>query len=299
MKIIACIKQVPDVEGRIVVDHGVVSVEELVRSVNPNPQDVLAIEAALSVRDAVRVRDASADSRVTLVTLGGDDSEEVLRRGLAMGADDALRLDDPAFTDGDSAATAATLAAAIGPLAPDLVFCGQRADDTQAGLVGSYLAELLGIGIVRGVVKIKLDAESGCLVLHKKLDRGDRLVIECLPPAVISIETGANTPRNATIKGVLKARRQQIPRQGLADLGLTLEKTGAVASRVKMTRLTPPKPRMKGLFVPDSNLSSADKLRMIMGGGMTQKKSDFLEGDADDSARQLVRFFREQKIVSG
>ncbi len=293
MNIVACIKQVPDVEGRIVVDHGVVSVEELVRSVAANPRDVLAVEAALSIRDA------SPDSRVTLVSLGGDDSEEVLRRGLAMGADDALLLDTAAFEGGDSYATATALAAAIGPLAPDLVFCGQRADDTQAGLVGSYLAELLGIGIVRGVVKVDLDAESGRLVVHKKLDRGDRLVVECLPPAVITVDTGVNTPRNATIKGVLEARRKEIPKQALADLGLTPEKAGTAASRVKMTRLTPPKPRMQGLFVPDSNLSSTDKLRMIMGGGITQKTSDFLEGDAENSARQLVRFFTEQKIISG
>ena len=187
----------------------------------------------------------------------------------------------------------------VAPMSPDLVFCGQRADDTQAGLVGSYLAEMLGIGIIRGVVKVEFKAESGRLILHKKLDHGNRLVIECLPPTVISVETGIDAPRNATIEGVLKARRQQILRQGLADLGLASQETGTVASRVMMTRLTPPKPKMKGLFVPDSNLSSADKLRMIMCGGMTQKKSDFLEGDADDSARQLVRFFKEQKIVSG
>jgi electron transfer flavoprotein beta subunit len=288
MKIVACIKQVPDVEGRIVVDSGAVSVEEMVRSVAANPRDVLAVEAALAVRDS------SPGSTVTLVSLGGDDSEEILRRGLAMGADDALLIDDTALLDEDSSATAAAIAAAIAALPPDLVFCGQRADDTQAGLVGSYLAQILGMAVVRGVVRVAFDAESAVLTLHKKLERGDRLVVECPPPAVVTVETGVNTPRNATIKGVLKARRQEIARLSLADLGLTAEEVGG---RVKMSRLTPPKPKMKGLFVPDSNLSSTDKLRMIMGGGMTQKKSDFLEGAPEDSAKQLVRFLKEQKLV--
>ena len=132
---------------------------------------------------------------------------------------------------------------------------------------------------------------------QRKLARGNREVVECKLPAVLAVETGLNSPRNATIKGVLKARSKQILRQDSRDLGLSPEETGMPGSRTRTTRISPPKPKMKGLFVPDSKLSSADKLRAIMGGGIVQKKSDFVEGEPDDIAGQLLRFFREQKII--
>jgi electron transfer flavoprotein beta subunit len=291
MDVVVCVKQVPDVEGRVVVDKGVVSVQALVSADVINSQDLQAIE------EAVRLREDSGDGKVTLVSLGPPEAEETLRKGLALGADDAILLEDAEFADGDSYATANALARTIRPVPHDVILCGQRSDDSQSGQVGVYLAQILGLSLVRAVVKVDFGSEQGKLVVHRKLTKGDREVVECSLPAVLAVETGLNTPRHATIKGVLKARNTKIPRQDSRELGLSPEETGVAGSMTRAIRISPPKPKMKGLFVPDSKLSSADKLRAIMGGGIVQKKSDFLEGDAEDTASQLLRFFREQKIV--
>jgi len=291
MNIVVCVKQVPDVEGRVVVEKGVISIRALVSKEVVNPQDLLALEEAL------RLKEQSGDGRVTLISLGPSQAEETLRRGIALGADDALLLDDPAFTEGDSYATARVLAGAIGTVPHDLILCGQRADDTQSGLVGTYLAQMLGLALVRGVVRVNLAPEPGKLTVQRKLPRGDREVVECSLPAVLTTETGLNIPRNATVKGVLKARSKKIQKQAASDLDVSSKEVGLAGSRTRTTRISPPKPKMKGLFVPDSNLSSADKLKAIMGGGIVQKKSDFVEGDPDSIAGQLMRFFREQKII--
>jgi len=291
MKVVVCVKQIPDVEGRVVVEKGVISVQALVSSSVVNPRDLLAIE------EAVRLKETTGDGKVTLLSLGSTEAEEGLRQGLALGADDAVLLDDPAFAEGDSYTVAYALARAIRPIPHDLVLCGQRADDSQAGQVGVNLARMLGHAFVSRVVRVDIGPASDKLTLQRKLARGDREVVQCPLPAVLGVETGLNTPRHATVKGVLRARSKDIHRQNAGDLGLSPEETGADGSRTRTTRITPPKPKMKGLFVPDSKLSAADKLRAIMGGGIVQKKSDFLEGDPDDIARQLLRFCREQKVI--
>ncbi len=292
MNIVVCMKQVPDVEGRIVVDKGEIAVQALVASRIINRLDLLGVELAMGIKE-------NTGGRLTLVSLGTPEADEALRHGIAMGADDAVLVTDTAFDDNDSYATATALARVIAGIPHDLVLCGRQADDSQSGQVGAWLAAMLGLALVQGVVAVAVAPGNDRLRLQRKLTKGDREVLECSLPVVLTVETGMIAPRNATIKGVLKARKQEIDQRDHERLGLTAEEVGAAGSKTEVTRLTPPKPRMKGLFVPDSKLSSADKLRQIMGGGMVQKKSDFLEGEADDVARQLLRFFAEQKIVSG
>jgi len=291
MNVVVCIKQVADVEGRIVVERGQVLIQGLIPSYVINPLDLLAIEAA------IRLKEGYGEGRVTLVSMGDASAEEALRRGIALGADDALLLSDPAFEGSDSYATALVLARTISTIPYHLVLCGQRADDTQAGQVGAYLAEILGIPLVQGVVKIETTPDPNKLRLQRKLERGARQVVECPLPAVLTVGAGLNTPRHATIKGVLKARRQEIPHRDARVLGISTEEVGVSGSKVRISHISPPKPKMKGLFVPDSRLSPVDKLKAIMGGGLVQKKSNYLEGDPKEVASQLIRFLKQQKFV--
>ena len=291
MNIVVCIKQVPDIEGRVIVEKGAISVQGMVSSNVINPPDLVAVEAALQLKEK------SGEGSVTLVSLGPHEAEEILRAGLAMGADNAILLDDALFTGGDSYATACALAKTIDTIPHDIILCGQKADDSQSGQVSAYLATMFDFALARGVVGIELRPGEGVLVIQSKLNRGDREVIECSLPAVLAVDSGCNTPRHATIKGVLKARKQQIARFTAEELGLSQQETGIPGSKTLSIRISPPKPKMKGLFVPDSNLSHADKLMAIMGGGIVQKKSNFLEGDPENTAEQLMRFFKEQKIV--
>jgi electron transfer flavoprotein beta subunit len=293
MNVVVCVKQVPDVESRVVVEKGEISIQGLIVSDVINPQDLMAIEEAL------RIKEADGEGQVTLVSLGTPGAEEALRKGIAMGANEAILFCDAAFEGGDSYATAVVLAKAISAIPHDLVFCGQRADDTQSGQVGVYLAKMLGVPVVRGVVKVEENLAERKLKLQRKLEKGDREVVECPIPALLTVETGLNSPRNPTIKGVLRAKNKEITRRDLKQLQMPAEEAGAAGSKIKVTHISPPKPKMKGLFVPDSKMSSFDKMRAIMEGGITQKKSDFLEGDPKDIAAQIIRFLREQKIIPG
>ena len=298
MKIVVCVKQVPDIEGRIVVEKGAISLQELVPSYVVNPLDLLAIEEAMCIKE-MRIKERDGAGQVTLVSLGSSLAEEALRNGIALGADDAIHLCDTAFNNGDSYATALVLARTISSIPYDLVLCGQRADDSQEGQVGAYLARMLNIPLVQGVARVDTNSEAKKLLVQRKLEKGDREVVECSLPVLLTVETGLNIPRHPTVRGVLKARGKNITQYDSKHLGLSPEEAGERGSRIKMVSLTPPKPKMKGLFVPDSKLSSVDKLRLIMEGGITQKKSDFLEGDPREIASQLIEFFKQQKIVSG
>jgi len=292
MNVVVCVKQVPDVEGRIVVEKGTVCMQGLLPSYVINPLDLLAIE------EAIRLKELDGQGQVTLVSLGTTSCEEALRRGIAMGADDAILLCDPTFDNSDSYATALLLAKTVSAIPYDLVLCGQMADDSQAGQVGTYLALMLGIPLVRGIVNIEANLESKKLVMQRKLERGNREVVECSLPALLTVEAGLNTPRHATIRGVLKARKQEIEQRNSKHLGISAEEVGLSGSKVRITHISPPKPKMKGLFVPDSKLSSVDKLKAIMGGGLVQKKSDLLEGDPKEVASRIVELLKQQKFVA-
>ena len=291
MNIVVCVKQVPDVEGRIAVEQGTVSMQGLLTSYVINPLDLLAVE------EAIRIRETDGQGQVTLVSLGDSSTEESLRKCIAMGADDAILLCDPAFDDSDSFTIASLLARTVSSIPYDLVLCGQRADDSQAGQVGAYLAQMLAIPVVQGVVRVEVDSEAKKVQVQRKLEKGNREVVDCSIPALLAVEAGLNTPRHATIRGVLKARNKEIVRRDSKDLKLSAEEAGLSASKVRLTHISPPKPKMKGLFVPDSGLSSVDKLKAIMGGGLVQKKSDFLEGEPKEIASRLVELLKQERFI--
>ena len=282
----------PDIEGTITVEKEANSIREDNLNYVTNPLDLIAIE------EAIRIKEIDGQSRVTLISLGAPSAEKTLREGLSLGADDAFLLCEPAFDNGDSYTTALALAKATSLIPYDLVLCGQRSDDSQAGQVGAYIARTLGIPLVRGVVKIDIDSESRKLRVQKKLEKGDREVVECPLPALLTVEAGLNKPRYPMVREIIKAKSQKIENLNTERLGLSPEKIGATASKIKISQLTPPKPKMKGLVIPDSKLSPADRLKMITGGGMAQKKSDFLEGPPKQVASQLVEFFKQLKIIA-
>jgi len=296
MNIIVCIKQVPDVEGRVVVEKGAISVKALVPGDVLSSLDAYAVDAALSLRD-------KAGGMATLVSIGKDSAAECLRHGLAMGADEALLVSDASLSAADSATRALVLSKVIAGMGEDgdrLVICGQRSDDMQAGIMGACLAQLLGTAAVRNVVGAELPkpapGTAQVLRLTRKLEKGNREIVECGLPAVLSIEAGERKPRHTTVRGVLRARQAVIRTVTLQELGITPEDIGQ-ATRVKVLSVSPPKPKMKGLFVPDAKMTAADKMKAIMGGGLVQKKSNVLEGDPEKIADQVVQFFKKEKLI--
>jgi electron transfer flavoprotein beta subunit len=295
MKVVVCVKQVPDTEGPITVDAATSSLRKGWLSDVLNPYDRLAVE------EAVLIKERCGGGGVTALCIGLPSATEVLRTCLAMGADRAIVLCDPALDSSNSYATGVVLAKAITALnlSYDLILCGARAVDTNAGLTGPTIAEIMRLPLVTEVVKIKVHDNEKATV-HKKLEAGNRAVIETPLPALLTVESGINTPRYLKLRAILSASRKTIERYDLKALGLLPDEFGLAGSKTKVVSIAPPKPRGKKLFTPDSSISAAERMRLIMSGGIAQKASSgLLEGDPRTVASRFVQFLKEKKLISG
>ena len=291
MNIIVCVKPVPDVSILALNPKtGLIDSDDLVYIINP--YDMAAIEEALCIKEKEDV------SHVTLVSVAPPSTRKLLRRGLAVGSDEAVLIWDSNLDNLDSHATGVILARAIDSLHYDVILCGQKAVDTEAGQTGSVIAQRLNLPLASRVSSIDVAPESKKVVVQSKLEKGNRVEIEITLPAVLAVEVDLDEPRYASLPSFLAGLRGDIKEYDLAALGLSKQE---VAQKEIMTRtvgLSTPKPRPKKVFTPDSSLTAEERLRLIMSGGVTQKQGDKLEGDPEKIASSVVQFLLEKKIVS-
>ena len=232
---IVCIKQVLDPEAppanfkidpatnKLMPPTGVPSVI--------SPFDEQAVEAALKIKDA-------KGGKITVISLGVNLLRDVVKKPLAMGADDLILLEDPAFVDGDSWSTAYALAAAIKKVGQfDLIFCGRQAADSDSGQVGSYIAEILGLPQV--TLAKKIEAIDGKVKVEKVTSDGYE-VIEVSTPALITVSNELGEPRFATFKGTMASKRKEPIVWKPADIGVDPAKIGAAGRRTKSRKLFQP-----------------------------------------------------------
>jgi len=291
MNIIVCVKLVPDTHLPLEIDPqaGTINSDDLVYVINPCDR--------VAVEEAVRLKEAGWVTQVTLLCMGSPLAVRGLRRCLALGADRAILLNDNAFKGADSYATAVVLAKAIGSLPYDLILCGTRAADTNAGLVGPVIAETLGIALVSEVARIDALADSGKLTVQRRLEKGNREVVEVGLPALLTVDFEVESARYASLPALLAAQTKQIEELDMKTLGLSAAEVGAPGARVQTLRFSPPKPRRKKLFTPAASLSATQKIGMLMTGGITEKKTEFLEGEPKKIADTLVQFLTQQKLL--
>ncbi len=225
MEILVCVKRVPDTaenEIEIKTDGTGIEEEDLVYSVNE--WDNYAVEEAIQIRDKV-------GGSVTVVTVGDDESEEVLRREMAMGADKGVLLADEAFEGSDGRGLATILKAAVEKGQYDLILTGAQADD-GAGQVGGMLAAMLDWPYASLVNSI--DPQDGqAIKVGREIEGGNQELNEIELPCVLSIQTGINEPRYVGIRGIRKVASVEIPTQGAGDLGVAVDVVGAAGARVK------------------------------------------------------------------
>jgi electron transfer flavoprotein beta subunit len=254
-----------------------------------NPADRAALEAALRL--------VALDTRVTALTLGPPQDEDALRYCLARGAHAAARVWDEALADLDPFLTALTLSKAIALLAPDLVICGTSSAAGGNAQVPATLAELLGLPQLTGVVTLELGAGGRSLRAQRRLERGNRVLLECPLPALVAVEEGSFAGRYVSWRAQLRAR-QPIRRLGLADLGLTPDEVGLDRRLTRMVALSPPQPRTKRTLAPAA--SGHGLLATLMGGGAAAKRSSStgpLKGPPDEVAAQLAKFLQEKGFL--
>ena len=289
MKVIVCVARTVDISEPLPVSVGRDALEEEGLRHILNPADEHALEEGL------RLKDRFPDSSVTAISMGPPESESVLRRCLAHGADEALRLWDEAFRGSDTLTTARILAAAIRQLGGDVVLCGKRASDGDTGQVGAQLAEILDLPAVIGVVR--LEVRDGEALVHRRLVRGRREVLRCPLPALFAVEEGISRLRYPKLRVLLRSLRAEIPCRGLAELDLRPDEVAEAGSCAHVLKLSPPKPITKELFIPDSSLSPEDRWQQIISGGVVERHGDVIQGSPDAVSERLIEFLTENKFV--
>lgn len=252
MEILVCVKRVPDTaENEIELNRDGSDIEQgdLVYSVNE--WDNYAVEEAIQIREKV-------GGSITVVSVGGEDDEEVLRREMAMGADKGALLSDEAFEGSDGKGVAGILKAEVEKGKYDLILTGAQADD-GAGQVGGLLAAMLDWPYASLVNYIDVLDESKIKV-GREIAGGNQEMNEMDLPCVLSIQTGINEPRYVGIRGIRKVASIEIPVHGASDLGLSPESVGASAARVKRMNYFMPELGEGAEMLEGSTEEKVDKL---------------------------------------
>ncbi len=253
MEILVCVKRVPDTaENEIEVNRDGSDIErdDLVYSVNE--WDNYAVEEAIQIVDKV-------GGSVTVVSLGDEDSEEVVRREMAMGANNGILVSDDAFEGSDGKGIASILKSVVEKGNYDLILTGAQADD-GAGQIGGMLAAMLDVPYASVVNFIEVVNDSQ-LKVGREIEGGNQEMNEIALPCVLSIQTGINEPRYVGIRGIRKVASVDIPVWGAADLGIDSASVGESGATVKRV----------DYFVPE------------LGEG-----AEILEGSSEEIAEKLI-----------
>lgn len=242
MKIAVCIKQVPDATNVWIDPATNTLVREGVESV-ANPSDLFALEQALRLKDA-------HGAEVTVVSMGPPQAESVLREALARGADSAFLVSSRAFAGADTLATSHVLSRAIlkacGEVMPELVLFGKQAIDGDTAQVGPGVSEFLGLPLVPYAKGLELSGDGYRVVTV--MDDGER-VIEGAFPVAMTVTPDAEPPRFASLAGMMRASRMEIPVLDERAIGVDSACVGLVGSPTRVARTFPPSQKRKGRTV--------------------------------------------------
>lgn len=258
MNILVLIKQVPDTASRIQdrVKDGKIDLDGI--SWVANPYDEFAVEEALQLTE-------KHGGEVTLVGLGPDRVDSALKDMLALGAHEAVHLNDPAFEKLDSRGVAFVLARAAERLPHDMIWTGWKGVDHDEGLVPLYLAKELGVPYVSAVQEFTVEGDTATVARDLV---GARETLEVALPAIFGAQKGLNEVRYTSLKGIMAVKRKQIPTWDAAELGIDV--SALPAPTVEVVSVEPPPERPAGRI---------------------------LEGDAEEATSELVRLLHEEMKV--
>jgi len=261
MNIIVCLKQVPgttevkiDPQTNTLIRQGIKNII--------NPFDTYALE------EGVRLRERYG-GKVTAITMGPPQAEEMLREALSTGADEAILISDPAFAGSDTLATSYTLAQAINRIQDyHLVICGRQTLDGDTGQVGPELAEMLGVPFTAYVSQIQ-EIKDGLMLAQRMVEDGHEL-IETPLPAVISVVKEINVPRLPSLRGLARAKNATIPTWTAQDLGVDPSRVGLSGSATRVVKV----------FFPPR-----------------EQRGEMIEGDPESQVETLIERLRAAKVI--
>jgi electron transfer flavoprotein beta subunit len=249
MNIYVCIKQVPDTSLPVKIDAAGTGIDLTDMKFIINPYDEYAIEESLKIKERL------GRGTVTLVTVGGERCQATLRSGLAMGCDEAVQLTDPLFEGSDPLTIARILAAFFKTQSADLIWTGKQAVDDDCAVVAQAMAEYLDLPHVCEVKQLELADDLKSATVHREIEGGAE-VLTCHLPAVLSAQKGLNTPRYASLKGIMTSKKKTLRVLRAIDLGLGAATVGPQARKVKLRQLAYPESKRGGLRMLEGDLQA-------------------------------------------
>lgn len=260
MKIVTCAKEVSSREARYEVNRESNWIDEENLSFEISECDEYALEEGLKLKE-------KHGGEVTILTLGRERAEKVMRKGLAMGADRGLLVLDEGNQADSPFVVASALAAVLEKEEYDLILAGTQSDDLGYAQTGVMLAELLGLPHATIVMQIEVDSEKGTVRALREMESGWFQWVELPLPAVLAVQAGISAIRYPSLKGIMQAKRKEIVRVDFASLNLDLSAL--------------PRLELRNLYAPRQS-----------------RKAELLEGDTTSVVEQLVdRLKREAKVL--
>ena len=249
MNIYVFVKRVPDTESKIKINHETNTINEEGLNFVLSPYDEYAVEEALRLREA-------SGGKVTVVTVGSDEALTTLKKCLAMGADEAVLLKDETPETYDGLRTAKIIARAVEKKFTDhtLLLFGKQSVGADNAQVPSMVAELLGLPQANVVTKLEIEGNKG--TAHREIEGALEKVSLSLP-AVISAQNGLNEPRYETLKGIMAAKKKEIPVVALVDLEL---KDEDIAPLLEVTKMESPPQRQAGRVIEEEPAEAAKQM---------------------------------------
>lgn len=247
MKIAICVKQVPDSWAEKKMVNGLLDragVDAVL-----NDLDEYAIEEALRIVEPLNEGAETPLHTITLISMGPERATEALRKGLSMGADNAILISDPALAGSDALATSKVLAEVIKKGGFDLVFCGTESTDARMSVIPAMLAERLEWAQLSFAGSVKVDPAASRVEIARMTDAGVETMSANFP-AVVSVIEKINEPRYPSFKGIMAAKKKPIETKTVSDLGIS--DVGLAAAWSVVDDATARPPRAKGIKVEDA-----------------------------------------------
>lgn len=261
MKIVACIKQVPDTTEVKINPETNTLVREGVDSII-NPFDMYAIEEALRIKEKL-------NGEVIVLTMGPPQAENALKEAMSLGCDDAILITDRNFAGSDTLATAYTLTRGIKSIGGvDLIICGKQAIDGDTAQVGPGIAQMLDIPCITFVGKVE-EIDENHIKAYRMMEEGYN-IIESSLPCLISVVKEINEPRLPSLRGKMKAMKTEITKWNAAYIACEVDRIGLMGSPTWVKKIFAPPKKEKGMI---------------------------FRGEPQDAVRQLVGELKDKGII--
>lgn len=205
MKILVCVKSVPETESNFRVNASGKSYEESGLQYKVNEYDLFAVE------ESVRIKEKYKDVEITVLSAGPARVESEIRKAMGLGCEHGFRIDDPEAGSRDSLSIASLIAGWARDKNFDLIFCGVMSEDLQQCSTGPMIAEFLSLTCATTVVSLEFANDRKKIICQRELEAGLREKVELTLPALVTIQSGINIPRYASLSNVLRVKKLEIP----------------------------------------------------------------------------------------